>query len=163
MTCAVPLSAAELDVHSHFCRLTITLAPFSCAQTNATFSFSTNTMRYPFPLDDRNSRVPPPSVIHAVTGPQMSVSELRETVWEGTANSTSGSRAGYVSSGSFLNEKLLHVCQSVRRPKWHNYKAVGHFHWNSMRNQTDTFWSSLKSDNNDGLLHKLLQASTIAS
>ena len=66
-------------------------------------------MSFLFPSDDRSNGVPPPTVIHAVTGPQMSVSELRDIVREGTANSTSRSRAGYASSGSVLSEKLSYL------------------------------------------------------
>ena len=75
-------------------------------------------MRFPFPSDDRSTGVPPPTVIHAVTGPQMSVSELRDIVREETASSTLRSRAGFASSESVLTEKLsyLSLRQSVRRP-----------------------------------------------
>jgi hypothetical protein len=103
--CAVPLSAAELDAHSQFSRLITKLA----SQTNATFPFITTKMSFPFPSDDRNTGVPPHTMIHAVTGPQMSVSELRDIVREGTANSTSWSRAGYASSGRVLSEKLSYL------------------------------------------------------
>jgi hypothetical protein len=43
------------------------------------------TMRFPFPLDDRNTGVLPPTVIHVVIVPEVPVSELSETVTEGTA------------------------------------------------------------------------------
>jgi hypothetical protein len=111
--CAIPLSVAELDAHSHFSRLITQLA----SQTNATFPFITTTIRFPFPSDDHSAGVPPPTVIHAVTGPQMSVSEWRDIVREGAANSTSRSRAGYASSWSVLSEKLsyLSLRPSVRQ------------------------------------------------
>ena len=63
---AEPPTAAELDAHSQFSRLINKLT----SQTNATFPFITTTMRFPFPSDDRSTGVPPPTVIHAVTGPK---------------------------------------------------------------------------------------------